>query len=185
MEELEEELAAIIGTYRLQALTEYKYALQAAGIKLTGELLDSFEATIRIDAAKFAFECQIKFEEYGRFKDMKGLNTGDKLAPLEAIEYFVEKTGVNKFLNAIWADRYRTFITRGKNKGPRPMSKLIRDIAWGVRIARYRDIRHVRKGRSWYNKTSGKLYALTSERVRQAAALSALRHIKQTLEGKS
>ncbi|UHG93336.1 hypothetical protein [Spirosoma oryzicola] len=184
MDELEAELAAIIGTYRLQALTEYKYALQAAGIKITGELLDSFEATIRIDAARFVFECTIKFEEYGRFKDMKGLNTGDRMAPLEAIEYFVEKTGVDKFLNAIWADRYRTFNSRGKNKGPRPVSKLIRDIAWGVRIARYRDIRHLRKGRSWYNKTSGRLFIMTHERVRQAAALSALRHIKNTLEGK-
>lgn len=174
MEELEAGMAEIITDFRKEAMDEYRYAMQREGIKMTGELLDSFESTLRVDAINFIFECQVKFGEYGRYKDMKGLNVGDKMAPQEAMEYFVEKTGVEKFLNQVWAERY------GKI---RSQSKLIRDIAWGVRIARFRQIEHRRKGRGWYAKTTGKLYGMTGERVRQAAALAALRYIKNALEG--
>ena len=174
MEELEQELAEIIGKFRLEALAEYRYALQREGIQLTNELIDSFESTLRIDGARFAFECVIKFQEYGRYKDMRGLNVGDKMAPLEAMQYFVEKVGPGAFLRDIWAERY------GKI---RSQNRLIRDLAWGVRIARYRSIRHERKGRGWYNSTTMKMYGITTERIRQAGALAALRSVKQMLEG--
>lgn len=172
MLEFEEELAEIIGTFRLEALAEYKYAVAREGLTLTGELLDSFESTLRTEASRFAYECVISFQDYGRFKDMKRLNTGDKLAPLEAFEYFVEKVGVQNFLKNIWADRYGNIKSQ---------TRLIRDIAWGVRIARFRQIEHIRKGRGWYSNTTGKLYGITSERVRQAAALAAIRSVRQTL----
>ncbi|WP_080239050.1 hypothetical protein [Spirosoma rigui] len=151
---------------------------------MTGELMDSFESELRVQAQQFVFECVIRFEDYGRYKDMKGLNTGDKMAPQEAMEYFVEKAGVANFLKNIWTERYAVTNKRGKNKGLKSVQRLIRDIAWGVRIARYREIRHERKGRGWYNSTTKKLYGITTERIRQAAALAALRSVKNTLEGK-
>lgn len=172
MDELEAEVAEIIENFRRDALMEYRYALSRENIEMTGELRDSFESVIHADAANFIWECEVSFVDYGRYTDMKGLNTGDKMAPLEAMMYFVEKTGPEKFLNQIWAKRY------GKRSG----TALIRNIAWGVRIARFRQIEHRRKGRGWYSKSSGKLFAITGERIRQAAALAAIRHVKNMLE---
>lgn len=171
MEELEEQVAAIVDNFRQDALQEYRYALQREGKEMTGDLKDSFESVIRRDAANFVWECEISFIDYGRMVDMKRVNTGNKMAPLEAIMYFVEKTGPEKFLNNIWAKRY----------GHLTGDNLIRNIAWGVRIARFRQIEHRRKGRGWYASTSGRLFGITGERVRQAAALSAIRHVKNIL----
>lgn len=174
LEELEKELADIIAEFQRQALSEYRMAVQREGLVLTAALEDSFRSTIRTEAQRFVYECEIRFLEYGRYRDMKRLNIGDNMAPLEALLYWVEKRGPAEFLKDVWARRY------GSIKSD---SRLIRDIAWGVRIARLRKIEHIRTGRGWYSATSGRKFGMVGERVRQAAALAALRHLKQHITG--
>lgn len=178
LEELERELSEIVADFEKQAMSEYRIAVQREGLVMTGELEDSFRSTIRAEAQRFVYECEIRFLDYGRYRDMKYLNVGGNMAPLEAMMYFVEKTmaqrGAGEFLKDVWASRY------GKIKSD---SRLIRDIAWGIRIARVRKIEHIRTGRGWYSTTSGKKFGMVGERVRQAAALAALRHLKQTILG--
>ncbi|GAB3911540.1 hypothetical protein GCM10028803_53240 [Larkinella knui] len=174
LEELEKELADIIAEFQRQAMSEYRIAVEREGLVMTGELEDSFRSTIRTEAQRFVYECEIRFLDYGRYRDMKRLNVGSNMAPLEALMYWVEKKGTSEFLKDIWARRY------GSIKSD---SRLIRDIAWGVRIARQRKIEHLRTGRGWYSVTSGRKFGMVGERVRQAAALAAIRHLKQTITG--
>ncbi|MGV3560768.1 hypothetical protein [Larkinella arboricola] len=174
LEELGRELAIIVAEFERQAMSEYRMAVQREGLVWTGELEDSFRSTIRGEAQRFVYECEIRFLEYGRYRDMKRLNVGDNMAPLEALIYWVEKKGAGEFLKDVWARRY------GKIKSD---SRLIRDIAWGIRIARVRKIEHLRTGRGWYSTTSGRKFGMVGERVRQAAALAAIRHLKQNILG--
>jgi hypothetical protein len=84
----------------------------------------------------------VLFEQYGRIKDMKGLNR-TKAPPIEEIETYVKKLGISHL-----------YYVPGYKYGQFPLASktAINRIAWGLARAMVRDKADVRP-KSWFSKT--------------------------------
>jgi hypothetical protein len=135
---LDEEL----GNYAARALAELAVAIQQQGLVFTEELLQSLRSEVVAASARHVASMGIAFQEYGRIRDMKGTNRS-KAPPLEAIEAYVAKVGVDKF-NYVPGYRYGQF--------PLTKAVAINRIAWGIARAKLRDNSQARP-RPWLAKT--------------------------------
>ena len=135
---LDEEL----GNYAARALGELAAAIQKKGLVFTEELLQSLRSEVVSASVRHVASMGIAFEEYGRIRDMKGLNRR-KAPPIEAIEAYVAKVGVDKF-SYVPGYRYGQF----------PLTKAValNRIAWGIARAKLRDNEQVRP-KAWFAKT--------------------------------
>jgi hypothetical protein len=135
---LDEEL----GNYSARALAELAVAIQKKELVLTQDLLQSLRSEVVAASARHVASMGIAFEEYGRIRDMKGI-TRKKAPPLEAIEAYVEKVGIDQF-NYVPGYRYGQF----------PLTKAValNRIAWGIARAKLRDNSQVRP-KAWFAKT--------------------------------
>jgi len=134
---LDEEL----GDYAQRALEVLTQAIQAKGLVLTQELLNSLRTQVLAASAQHVATMGIQFEQYGRIKDMKGLSR-TKAPPLEEIEAFVKKVGVSHF-QYVPGYKYGQFPLASKTA--------INRIAWGIARASLRDKDQV-KPKSWFAK---------------------------------
>ncbi len=132
-----------VGDYAARALGLLSQAIQAKGLVLTEELLRSLQSQVVQASAQHVASMGIAFEQYGRIKDMKGINR-TKAPPIEEIEAYVKKVGLSKF------DYIPGYTNRSKVM---PVSaRAINRIAWGIARARFRDNADVRP-KSWFAKT--------------------------------
>ena len=135
---LDEEL----GNYAARALAELAASIQKKGLVFTEELLQSLRSEVVAASARHVASMGIAFEQYGRIRDMKGISRS-KAPPLEVIEKYVEKVGIDKF-NYVPGYRYGQF--------PLTKAVAINRIAWGLSRAILRDQSQVRS-RPWFAKT--------------------------------
>jgi hypothetical protein len=135
---LDEEL----GNYAARALAELAAAIEKQGLVFTEELLQSLRSEVVAASARHVATMGIAFVKYGRIRDMKGTNR-TKAPPIEEIEKYVEKVGIDKF-NYVPGYKYGQF----------PLTKAValNRIAWGIARAKLRDNSQVRP-RAWFAKT--------------------------------
>ncbi|MBO2007543.1 hypothetical protein [Hymenobacter negativus] len=135
---LDEEL----GNYAARALAELAAAIQKKGLVFTEELLQSLRSEVVAASARHVASMGIAFAEYGRIRDMKGLNR-KRAPPIEEMEAYVAKVGLDKF-NYVPGYRYGQF--------PLTKAVAINRIAWGLARAKVRDNSAVRP-KAWFAKT--------------------------------
>jgi hypothetical protein len=135
---LDEEL----GNYAARALAELAAAIQKQGLVFTEQLLQSLRSEVIAASARHVASMGIAFEEYGRIREMKGLNR-TKGPSIEKMEAFVTKVGLDKF-NYVPGYRYGQF--------PLTKAVAINRIAWGLSRAALRDNSQYR-GWAWFSKT--------------------------------
>ena len=136
---LDEEL----GDYAARALALLAAAIQAKGLVLTEDLLDSLSSQVVAASAEHVASMGVLFHQYGRIKDMKGISR-TKAPPIEALEEYVKKVGLSKF-------EYIPGYT-ARSKVLPISSRAINRIAWGLARAKLRDKDEV-KPKTWFAKT--------------------------------
>ena len=131
-----------VSDYAARALQLLAQAIQAKGLVLSEELLNSLRTEVVGATAQHVATMGVLFEQYGRIKDMKGLNR-TKAPPIEEMEAYVKKVGINHF-----------DYVPGYKHGQFPLASktAINRIAWGLARAQLRDNAQV-KPKSWFSKT--------------------------------
>ncbi len=148
----DEEIAAAMAEIMADAEKMFKQALEEKRLVLSAELKESFDRIIVKNAAGIAGE--ISFDAYGRFKDMKKLSFLDHMPPVYAMEYFVEKVGLDKFP---WVPGY-------KDKVATSLADINR-IAWAIASSKKQAIDVKRKYRgTWYNDSKIKMINVAKKR---------------------
>ncbi|WP_201981242.1 hypothetical protein [Hymenobacter rubidus] len=135
---LDEEL----GNYATRALALLAASIEQKGLVFTQELLQSLRSEVVAASARHVASMGVAFEQYGRIRDMKGINRR-KAPPLDVIEAYVAKVGIDKF-SYVPGYRYGQF----------PLTKAValNRIAWGLSRAMLRDQSQVRP-KAWFAKT--------------------------------
>jgi len=130
-----------VGSYATKALQLLAQAIQAKGLVLTEELLHSLHTEVVGATARHVATMGVLFEQYGRIRDMKGINR-TQAPPIEEIEAYVKKVGVSHY-----------DYVPGYKHGQFPLasSVAINRIAWGLARAKLRDNAQVRP-KSWFSK---------------------------------
>lgn len=132
-----------VSDYAARALGLLTQAIQAKGLVLTEELLRSLQTQVVQASANHVASMGVAFEQYGRIRDMKGIDR-TKAPPIEEIEAYVKKVGLSHF------DYIPGYTERSKVL---PTSaRAINRIAWGIARAKLRDNADVRP-KSWFSKT--------------------------------
>ncbi|MGI4762605.1 MAG: hypothetical protein ACRYF0_17985 [Janthinobacterium lividum] len=131
-----------VGDYADRALQLLAAAIQAKGLVLTEDLLHSLRTEVVGATAQHVATMGVLFAQYGRIKDMKGLNR-TKAPPIEEMEAYVKKVGISHFE-----------YVPGYKHGQFPLASktAINRIAWGLARAKLRDNAQV-KPKSWFSKT--------------------------------
>lgn len=131
-----------VGDYADRALQLLAAAIQAKGLVLTQELLNSLRTEVVGATAQHVATMGVLFEQYGRIKDMKGISR-TKAPPIEEMEAYVKKVGISHFE-----------YVPGYKHGQFPLASktAINRIAWGLARAKLRDNGQV-KPKSWFAKT--------------------------------
>jgi hypothetical protein len=132
-----------VGDYAARALELLAAAIQAKGLVLTSDLLESLQSQVVAASAQHVASMGVLFHQYGRIKDMKGI-TRTKAPPIEALEDYVKKVGLSKF-------SYIPGYT-SRSKVLPVSSRAINRIAWGLARAKLRDKDEV-KPKAWFAKT--------------------------------
>jgi hypothetical protein len=176
-DEFERVASEVVSGIVREATVVMQRKLQAAGIVLTGELMNSLRHEMMVESQNLYAEFSIGFSGYGRFKDMRKLLWG-KLPPIEALEEYVRQIGLDKFkyvpgylLNA----KYRVLHI--------PDTRAVNRIAWGIAVNRLHNGVKLGKNRNaFYNPTRGKLIYETAEKVLYSLPAPILKAMKQQLE---
>lgn len=131
-----------LGNYAQQALALLATSIQARGLVLTQELLQSLRSEVVKTSVSQVASMGVAFEQYGRIREMKVTNRS-KAPPIAALEDYVRKVGLQNFQ-----------YVPGYRHGQYPISSAvaINRIAWGMARARLRDNAQVRP-KSWFSKT--------------------------------
>lgn len=85
-----------VSDYTARTLGLLAQAIQAKGLVLSQELLDSLCTQVVGATAQHVASMGILFEQYGRIKDTKGLSR-TKAAPIEELGEYGKKVGVSHF----------------------------------------------------------------------------------------
>ncbi|WP_020603131.1 hypothetical protein [Spirosoma spitsbergense] len=118
------DVAKILDQYIIQAERAFVARVQAAGLVLSGELLNSF----RHEAATIGegyVSAKLQMASYGRIKDLQQLNYS-RTPPLLALENYVEKVGIGHFA---YVPGYPTGVF------PRTEAQAIQRIAWAYKMS--------------------------------------------------
>lgn len=176
-EQFEQVATEVVGNIVAEATLVMQRKLQASGYVLTSELLDSLRHQAVVVGRDMYAEFSIGFAGYGRFKDMRQL-LYEKQPPIEVMEDFVRKIGLDKFgyVPGYRKDaKFRVYI---------PDSRAINRIAWGIARSRLfiAAIRHDKR-KAFYNPVRGKLIYETSYKLLESLPEPILKAIKQQFEG--
>lgn len=150
----DEEIASAMAQIMADAEAMFKQALEEKRLVFSTELKESFERVVVKNAAGIAGE--ISFRSYGRFKDMASLSFLEHMPPVYALEYFVEKTGIDKFP---WVPGY-------ENKAATSVKDINR-IAWAIAKSKKQaiDVKRGYRG-TWYNDSKMKMINAAKKRFR-------------------
>ncbi len=176
-EQFERIATDVVGTIVAEATIIMPRKIKDAGYVLTGELMDSLRHQSIVIGRDLYAEFSIGFSGYGRFKDMRQL-LYEKMPPVEVMQEFVEKLGVDAF------DYVPGYLKDRKQRVDLPDSRAINRIAWGVARSRIftAKIRHYKRN-AFYNPTRGKLIYETAYKILEALPEPILQAIKESLEG--
>ncbi|PMD97401.1 hypothetical protein BWI97_07160 [Siphonobacter sp. BAB-5405] len=159
---------ALLEQFVREAVSEFQRRIRSAGLELTGELLDSFKIK-SLQAGNTYISQMVETAGYFRIKDLRSMHYA-RMPPLAAMEYFVEKTGIDRFYVPGYGDRT-----------PSSETIAIERVAWAIRKARMQKPDVKRGYRGIYNEVvKGKMGALRSE-VSQAGARLAIQELREIL----
>jgi hypothetical protein len=154
------------------AIEQFKNAIARYGIELTDALKEDFQYHIIRSAGKVSAE--IEFKEYGRFKDMAVLRFGAHHPPVDAMEFFVAKTGINSFS---YVPGYKT-STR-----PPTVSTAVARIAAGIAFSMKRQVNVKRSYRgTWYNTEKALMINRAKKQLRWRTSELIHAHLRGALE---
>lgn len=175
-EQFERVASDVVGTIVAEAALVMQRKIKAAGLVLTGELMDSLRHEQVIQGQNLYAEFTIGFAGYGRFKDMRQL-LYEKMPPVDVMEAFVKQLGVDAF------DYVPGYLKDRKQRVDLPDSRAINRIAWGVARSRIftAKIRQYRRN-AFYNPTRGKLIYETSYKLMESLPEPILKALKEQLE---
>ncbi|GAB3767850.1 hypothetical protein GCM10028818_01340 [Spirosoma horti] len=178
-EQFERVAADVIGRIVGEASIVMQRKLQAAGLVMTGELMNSLRHQQVIVGRELYAEFSIGFSGYGRFKDMKKLLYG-KLPPVEVMEEYVRHIGLDKYKYVpgyLLGAKYRVLHI--------PDSRAINRIAWGISVNIMKYGVKQSKGKAFYNPTRGKLIYETGDKLLASMPEPILKAMKQYFEQSS
>ncbi|PMD97665.1 hypothetical protein BWI97_08635 [Siphonobacter sp. BAB-5405] len=135
------------------AIRDFKSALEAKGLVLTGKLRDSFTYHIISEAN---LEGTIDFEDYGRLKDLKSIYYENGPPAVEVMQDYVNLIGVDKFA-----------YVPGYKKGKMPtVNRAVSRIAWGLVFNRIKEPSVKRKFKgTWYNMSKVKTVSKATKKI--------------------
>ncbi|RAJ92206.1 hypothetical protein LX87_05174 [Larkinella arboricola] len=144
LSEIYDDLADLVEEIAKDAIENFQDHIQAYGLVLTDGLKRDFQYHILRTATTLAAE--IDFRGYGRFKDMALIRYGAHNAPVDAMEFFVEKIGLDRF----------AYIHGYKGHQVPTVNNAVKRLAWALAIGR-RKVPSIKRGYrgTWYN--SGKM----------------------------
>ncbi|MDR6195632.1 hypothetical protein [Siphonobacter sp. SORGH_AS_0500] len=160
----------LLERYVREAVEEFQRRIRSNGLVLSGEMLDSFRVRAMQTAPGYISQ-MIETASYFRIKDLRSMHYA-RMPPLAAMEYFVEKVGL----------QYFSYVPGYDGKEPASDTIAIERIAWGIRKSYLRKPDRKRGYRGIYNDVlKGTMSALNSE-VAQAGARFAISEITSILE---
>ena len=120
---------------------------------------------------------------YGRFKDIRKLNTGDKLAPIDSLTRYVLGVGLNRFdyIPGYFTDVKTWKFTSTARRMPTD-DDMARRIAWGMAVARKNRGQVRCKAQGIYSKVKGHLLLGLGEKLMKSLPLAILEALKVGLE---
>lgn len=161
MDEFLDDFANEAADIAREGMDAFRRALETYGLELTEELKQSFQYHVLRQVNQIVLE--FDFREYGRFKDMAQLKYSAHQAPVEAMEFFIEKIGLDKFA-FIQGEEYR-------GKQVPTVKNATRRLAWALAIGR-RKVPSIKRGYrgTWYNENKMKVINEAKKRVRWRAS---------------
>lgn len=128
-----------LGSYQDHLINKLSQEIRKKRLVLTQDLLKSLQAEVIKAADTRIAQLHLAFEQHGRIKDMRAVRQS-KMPPIEAIEKFVEKKGVDKFQYVPGYPR-RNYPTQ---------QEAIKRIAWGIALSRKG--KDIPQKTGWFNK---------------------------------
>lgn len=171
MQELRDIQAAELKRVADDAVQYFRQNIERRGVVFTGELLQDFE-TFMVENSE-AIAVDISFQYYGRYKDMVSLGWKDAMPPVEVMEEYVAKVGVDKFA---WVPGYEA------NDRVPARTIAVKRLAWAISMS-FRDKSVRRKQGSWYNETKTKMVNVARRRIMDVTAKYLAEFMKDELEG--
>ena len=152
-------------------VAQRKAALQKRKANVSGELLRSLEFDVVKNATRQAVDILIAFNDEGRIIDMRQSSIHyDGLPLIDRLKIWVEKKGVNGFLNG-YKDRRKYY--------PRDYNKLLTSIAWGIAINRSKG---KFKRKTWWNKAKTAAIADLVNKIAAALPDPVLDNLKKEIK---
>jgi hypothetical protein len=169
-ESYKEQIADMLAEVSKDGVAMFQNAIDSKRLIFTRELKQSFEYTIMRGAEEVASE--ITFRSYGRFKDMKVISYLEHAPPVAAMEYFIEKIGIEKFA---WVPGY-------EGKAATTLADINR-IAWAISRSKKMavDIKRGYRG-TWYNSTKMEMINNAKKRIRWLTSSWIVEAAKRQLE---
>jgi hypothetical protein len=169
-EEFEEEAVEIAR----EGVLAFQRAIEKAGLTLTEELRQEFNYQVIRSATQLMME--FDFHQYGRFKDMAMLRYTSRIPSIDAMEFFVEKIGLDKF----------AYIDGYEGKQVPTVKNATARIAWAIAFGR-RKVPSVARGYrgTWYNSTKMDIINDLKKRMRPRATEYFNLALKKSLESQS
>lgn len=154
-----------------EAVEAFQRNIEAAGLELTEDLKREFSYHVLRSVNTLTME--FDFREYGRFKDMAILRYAGHIPPVDAMEFFVEKVGLDKF----------AYVEGYKGKQVPTVKNATRRIAWAIAMGRRQvpSIRRDYRG-TWYNSGKMRVINMAKQRVRQRASEYIATMLKKRIE---
>jgi hypothetical protein len=167
-----EKFTQLLDYYVREAVDEFQRRIRAAGLILTGEMLDSFRIKAVQTGAGYISQ-QVEMAGYFRIKDLRSMHYA-RMPPQAAMEYFIEKTGLSRF----------AYVPGYKASSP-PASQTIavERIAWAIRAKRMQNPDVKRGYRGIYNEVVGAGLSALRSNVSQAGARLAIQEFQSALSG--
>lgn len=172
MQELRDIQAAELKRVADDAVGYFRQNIERRGVVFTGELLQDFETFMVQNSEAIAVD--ISFNFYGRLKDMKVLEWQATMPPIEVMEEYVAKVGVEKFA---WVPGYEQ-----SDKVP-ARTIAVKRIAWAISMS-FRNKAVRRKQGNWYNQTKMEMVNIARRSIMNVTAQYLAEFVKDGLEGK-
>lgn len=167
----DEELEKMMAEIMQEAEKNFQDAIERKRLILTDELKNSFQRFVVKKATGIAGE--IVFDGYGRYKDMKVLSYNMHMPPTDAMEFFIEKTGITKF----------AFVPGYKNKRVESIADVNR-LAWAFSKSKRIAVSTKRGYRgTWYNENKMKMINTAKKRLKWLTSEFVSWQIAQQLSG--
>lgn len=160
-EEFEKIIIGEVSEITDEALREFQASLEKNGLVLTAELKNSLTRFILVNSVAMIGKAEIAFNAYGRVKDMKRYTYNGGIPPIQAMEDFVRKEGVDKFA---WVFYYRHLKDRPSAFASD--ERMINRIAWAISVNKRRFPNVKRDNEGWYNENKMKYINEVKKRLR-------------------